>query len=50
MKVRELIEKIRDFDGIEIRDFETNKRLAKVSKKLKNIWIVKLKTTIIMIL
>lgn len=29
MKVRELIEKIRDFDGIEILDFETNKRLAK---------------------
>lgn len=29
MKVRELIEKIRDFDGIEIRDFETNKRLVK---------------------
>ena len=32
MKVRELIEKIRDFDGIEIRDFETNKRLAKSIK------------------
>lgn len=29
MKVRELIKKIRDFDGIEILDFETNKRLVK---------------------
>lgn len=28
MKVRELIKKIADFDGIEIRDFETEKRLA----------------------
>lgn len=36
MKVRELIEKIRDFDGIEIRDFETNKRLVK-SFSIKNV-------------
>lgn len=28
MKVRELIKKIADFDGIEIRDFETGKRLT----------------------
>ena len=28
MKVRELIKEIADFDGIEIRDFETEKRLA----------------------
>lgn len=28
MTVRELIKKIADFDGIEIRDFETEKRLA----------------------
>lgn len=36
MKVRELIEKIRDFDGIEILDFETNKRLVK-SFSIKNV-------------
>lgn len=36
MKVRELIKKIRDFDGIEIRDFETNKRLVK-SFSIKNV-------------
>lgn len=36
MTVRELIKKIRDFDGIEIRDFETNKRLVK-SFSIKNV-------------
>lgn len=36
MKVRELIKKIRDFDGIEILDFETNKRLVK-SFSIKNV-------------
>lgn len=35
MKVRELIEKIAGFDGIEIRDFETNKRLATVLKNVE---------------
>ena len=35
MKVRELIKKIAGFDGIEIRDFETNKRLAKSFKNVE---------------